>query len=168
MHSSPVVAGNDGLASQYNDLRQDVIDRAPIGSALMWFTGVAPTGYLFCEGQAVSRATYADLFALIGTTYGAGDGSTTFNLPDLRDRFPIGASGTKALATTGGSETITTAQLPAHSHGIETKSAGGAGVGRLLYQIGQTAGTSDFTTRTEGSGSAYWQPYLAVHFIIKI
>lgn len=52
----------------------------------------APTGFLLCDGAAVSRATYSGLFALIGTTYGAGDGSTTFNVPDLRSRFPLGYS----------------------------------------------------------------------------
>jgi microcystin-dependent protein len=59
----------------------------------------APTGFLLCDGAAVSRTTYADLFALIGTTYGAGDGSTTFNVPDLRGRFAIGAGTGQKVAT---------------------------------------------------------------------
>ena len=59
----------------------------------------APTGFLLCDGSAVSRTTYAGLFSLIGTTYGAGDGSTTFNVPDLRGRFAIGAgTGQKVAA----------------------------------------------------------------------
>lgn len=65
----------------------------------------APTGWLMCDGAAVSRSTYADLFAVVGTAYGIGDGSTTFNLPDLQQRFPLGkaASGTGAsLGDTGG------------------------------------------------------------------
>jgi microcystin-dependent protein len=98
---------------------------APIPSGVIsQFAGSsAPTGYLLCEGQTISRTTYSDLFAVVGTTYGAGDGSTTFALPDLRTRVPVGknASGTFAnLGATGGAEsiTLTAAQsgLPAHSH----------------------------------------------------
>lgn len=87
--------------------------------AITQFAGVsAPAGWLLCNGQAISRTTYADLFAVIGTTYGTGDGSTTFNLPDLRDKFPIGKNA-GALGSTGGSstKTLTTANLPAHTHG---------------------------------------------------
>ena len=100
------------------------------------FAGTSePTGWLFCYGQAVSRTTYAALFAAIGTTYGAGDGSTTFTLPDLRGRVVAGQDdmgGTSAnrltglsggvdgdtLGATGGSEThtLTEAQLAAHRH----------------------------------------------------
>jgi microcystin-dependent protein len=66
---------------------------APTGSGALWFTTTAPTGWLICDGAAVSRATYAALFAVMGTGYGAGDGSTTFNLPDFRGRFALGAGG---------------------------------------------------------------------------
>lgn len=94
-----------------------------------------PSGYLLCYGQNVSRTTYADLFALLGTTYGAGDGSTTFGLPDLRgrvvagkddmggsaaSRLTSGASGINGatLGASGGNEThtLTTAQMPTHTH----------------------------------------------------
>lgn len=87
----------------------------------MPFAGsTAPEGYLLCDGSAVSRADYATLFGVIGTTYGAGDGSTTFNVPDLSGRVVIGVSGTHALASTGGSETVTLSEseLPAHTHVI--------------------------------------------------
>lgn len=85
----------------------------------MPFAGTtAPHGCLFCDGSAVSRTTYAALFDVIGTTYGAGDGSTTFNIPDLSGRVVIGVSNSHALGTTGGSEnvTLTADQLPAHTH----------------------------------------------------
>ena len=64
-----------------------------------------PTGYLNCDGTAASRSTYAALFALIGTTYGTGDGSSTFNLPNLSSRMMIGKSGTYSLGSTGGATT---------------------------------------------------------------
>lgn len=66
-------------------------DSTPAGSMIMFGGAVAPTGWLFCDGAAVSRETYAALFAAIGTTWGAGDGSTTFNLPDARGRSAMGA-----------------------------------------------------------------------------
>lgn len=70
----------------------------------------APSGYLLCDGSAVSRSTYEALFAVIGTTYGAGDGSTTFNLPNLKGRFWYGFDSTDtafdAVGETGGAKTI--------------------------------------------------------------
>ncbi len=89
----------------------------------------APSGWLMCNGSAVSRTTYSNLFNVIGTSFGVGNGSTTFNLPDLRQRFPMGksASGTgSTLGGTGGnidhshttaSHTLTTGEMPYHRHG---------------------------------------------------
>lgn len=72
---------------------------APVTGKIEWFAfNTPPEGYLFCNGATVSRETYADLFAVIGTTFGNGDGSTTFNIPDLRDRYIIGAN-TNAFGT---------------------------------------------------------------------
>lgn len=85
---------------------------------------VAPTGYLPCDGAAVSRTTYAALFGAIGTTWGVGDGSTTFNVPDFRRRTAIGSGGTgtgiigNAVGDIGGAETyaLTISNMPSHSH----------------------------------------------------
>lgn len=93
----------------------------PSGAITMFAGSTAPTGYLLCDGTAVSRSTYSALFTITSTTYGVGDGSTTFNLPDLRTRVPVGknASGTFAtLGATGGAETHTllTAEIPSHTH----------------------------------------------------
>jgi len=103
----------------------------PTATVVPWTDSSVPTGFLECNGSAVSRSTYSALFAVIGTTYGAGNGSTTFNLPDLQDEVVVGKSGTKALASTGGANTVassgsvsgtigdtalTIAQLPAHTH----------------------------------------------------
>ena len=77
-----------------------------------------PAGYLLCDGSAVSRSDYATLFEVIGTTFGSGDGETTFNLPELSGRVPLGVSMSHALGSTGGSETVTLteSELPAHVH----------------------------------------------------
>lgn len=71
----------------------------PIGGIIPFAGQNAPTGYLMCNGQEVSRTEYSYLFDIIGTTYGEGDGSTTFNVPDLRDKFPQGASGANTVGT---------------------------------------------------------------------
>ena len=68
-----------------------------------------PTGFLECNGATVSRSTYSALFAVIATDYGVGDGSSTFNLPDLQDKVPVGVSGSKAVASSGGAATATPA-----------------------------------------------------------
>jgi microcystin-dependent protein len=96
---------------------------APAGTLLMYAAATAPEGYLLANGQAVSRIAYADLFAVIGSTYGSGDGSTTFNLPNLTNRFPLGGG---TLGTTGGatSATLTTNELPAHTHTGTTNADG--------------------------------------------
>ncbi len=106
-----------GLASVLGDV-------LPPGTLLDFAGGTAPSGFLLCDGQAVSRTDYANLFTAIGTTWGTGDGSTTFNLPDLRRSATIGSGGTQvagpgtAVGDTGGVEqmTLTTGQLPSHRH----------------------------------------------------
>lgn len=96
----------------------------PVGSILDYAGATAPSGWLICDGGAVSRTTYAALFAVIGTTFGAGDGSTTFNLPDLRGRTSIGVGQGTGLSnrtrgSKGGSEThkLTVNEMPKHNHG---------------------------------------------------
>ena len=76
------------------------------GSVIPWSDGSVPSGFLECNGSAVSRSTYSALFAIIGTTYGAGNGSTTFDLPDLQNNVVVGKSPSKALASTGGANTV--------------------------------------------------------------
>ena len=87
---------------------QDFTNRSEVGVIKPWGKSTAPVGYLLCDGTAVSRTTYADLFAIISTTYGAGDSSTTFNTPNLQGKMPQGYDGsTYNLAGTGGANTVT-------------------------------------------------------------
>ena len=101
------------------------ITEVPTGTLLAYATGTAPTGFLNCDGAAVSETTFADLFALIGYTYG-NPGGGNFNLPDMRGRMPIGvgtlAPDTYTLAGTGGTPThvLTEAELAAHDHTVGT------------------------------------------------
>lgn len=86
----------------------------------------APEGWLLCDGSAVSRTDYSKLFSVLGTTYGSGDGSTTFNIPDLRNRFPVGAGDGYSLNSQGGENTVklSDAQM-AHGHGFTNPSVTG-------------------------------------------
>lgn len=103
----------------------------PPGIVIKRALSTVPTGYLACDGSAVSRTTYASLFAVIGTTFGVGDGSATFNVPDMRGRIPIGAgtgSGLTArtLGQSIGEEThqLTISELPSHSHTTQEPNGG--------------------------------------------
>lgn len=93
----------------------------PPGAITAYVAAAAPAGWLLCDGSAVSRTTYAALFAIIASTYGGGDGTTTFNLPDLRGRIPVGKNAATfgSLAATGGEEThvlTSPAEIPSHTH----------------------------------------------------
>ena len=95
----------------------------PAGVIHMFAGSISPSGWLICDGSAVSRTVYADLFKVIGTTYGAGDGNTTFSLPDMRGRTPVGVGQgvgltARTLGGTVGQEnsSLIEANLPAHAH----------------------------------------------------
>lgn len=125
--SSDVNAGDEVLAEQYNNLRADVgsvlASAVPIGSVQMWSGNSAnvPSGWLLCNGQAINRTTYETLYTLQGNVFGAGDGSTTFNLPDMRDRFVVGAGNAYSSNSQGGvaSNNIShTHTVNAHTHTV--------------------------------------------------
>ena len=92
----------------------------PIGSVLMWTTPTAPNNYLLCNGSAISRTLFNSLFLVLGTLYGAGDGSTTFNLPDCGNRTIRGAGSTYAQASAGGADSVNLIDLnlPIHGHSL--------------------------------------------------
>ncbi len=90
----------------------------PTGTILLYSVSSAPDGYLICNGATVSRSTYSSLFAVVGTTFGSGNGTTTFNLPNMEDRLPYGYKSGADIGTFGGSESVTlsTNNIPAHTH----------------------------------------------------
>ena len=168
-------------ATKYNFSGADLtgIEGIPTATIVPWSSASVPTGFLECNGQAVSRSTYADLFAIVATTYGSGDGSSTFNVPDLQDNVAMGKSGTKALASTGGANTVassgnvgtninvtgtvggttanaslSTSQLASHSHstnfpGPNFAEPGSTGVGRRV------GSSSNFSSNSTGSGTGH-------------
>ena len=90
------------------------------GMIYMYAGSTAPSGYLICDGSAVSRTTYSALFSVIGTSYGSGDGSTTFNVPNMSGRISVGVSENYSLASVGGSENVSLIanDLPPHYHEV--------------------------------------------------
>lgn len=89
----------------------------PVGGGMDYFGAVAPSGWLFADGSAVSRTTYASLFAAVGTTYGAGDGTTTFNLPDRRGRVSVMKGPNALVNTLGNNDGVAVAnRRPQHRH----------------------------------------------------
>jgi microcystin-dependent protein len=100
----------------------NMIDPTPIGTLAMFAGPGVPSKWLTCTGDAISRTTYADLFDVIGTTWGNGDGTTTFNIPNLKDRIPMGVLGSIVpdVADTAGASThtLTTSEMPTHNHAV--------------------------------------------------
>lgn len=139
----------------------------PTGSLFPFAGATAPTGYLMCDGSEVSRTTYATLYAVTGDAYGAGDGATTFNLPNLIDRIPIGAGSSYAIGSTGGeaTHTLSEAELAPHRHWD-----GGVSVGPAIG-YGAPAGPFGLfgLSQSTGGGAAHnnVQPYQAFSYIIK-
>lgn len=182
------------LNEQLRDNLNVLITLVPAGTVASFAGSSEPSGWLFCAGQAVSRTTYATLFAIIGTTYGTGDGSTTFNIPDLRGRFPLGKDdmgGTSANRVTAtqadnlgqgtGAEnhTLTTAQMPAHTHGVGRSRHvpppyTGLSWSGLQVNVAADAGNAgdtgvNYLTDSVGSGGAHnnMPPYITLNYIIK-
>jgi microcystin-dependent protein len=173
------ITPNTGLEISGTNLNC-TLREVPIGGVILWTTGTAPTNYQLCDGTAISRSTYATLFALVGTTWGVGDGLTTFNVPDLRGRTPIGAgtgSGLTArtLAGTVGNEThtLSTSEIPSHSH---TKHVAFGDAGTAFSDTNVWANVNGITsfatgyTGAEGGGGSHnnMQPSLVVNFAIRI
>lgn len=156
----------------------------PIGVVNPFAGSTAPAGWQLCFGQAISRTEYGGLFAVVGTTYGSGDGSTTFNLPDLRGRAVAGKddmggtaasrltstvlSASNTLGATGGAQThtLTTAQIPSHNHSspVTKSTVGGTGV-----YYGQGADVQGQSTGLTGGDGAHnnTQPTIVLNYIIK-
>ncbi|MFQ9922529.1 MAG: tail fiber protein [Beduini sp.] len=130
----------------------------PVGVISQFAGETAPSGYLLCQGQAISRTEYAKLFDVISTKYGAGDGSTTFNLPDLRSRIPVGMDDQdndfKTLGITGGAKTVTltTNQIPAHNHSATTTVNSG---GAHTHSASNTSAGSHAHTSTSDSAGGH-------------
>lgn len=166
-----------------------------IGQTILFAGNFAPRGWAFCEGQTLAISQNTALFSILGTTYG-GDGRTTFMLPDLRGRAPVGVGGTSGqgaglsryvLGEKGGTEThtLTVAQMPQHDHilrdavaeeGDEASPVGnfiaGDPNGATLFKAAPDTNEflADFNTQNNGGGQSFnkQRPFLGINFIIAL
>lgn len=163
--------------------------RVPTGTVVLWTTDTAPTSWLFCRGQAVSRSTYAGLFSVISTTYGTGDGSTTFNVPDCMGRVVAGKETSATLLTAtyfgkvtgqngatlnnkGGLEShqLVLAEIPSHTHTYNKFTLfAGANYARndvASFYFDYAAAQATGSAGSDGS-HANVQPTIILNYIIK-
>jgi microcystin-dependent protein len=165
----------DGVTSaiqtQINTLTSNLSSAVPSGVISAYAGSTAPSGYLLCDGTAVSRTTYSALYAVVGTTYGVGDNSSTFNVPNLKGKVAVGRDSSQSefdnLGETSGEKTVTltTAQLPSFSHELQMASTGDG----TTYFRGSNGPYSTSIYYSHGSGQAHnnLQPYLVINYIIK-
>jgi microcystin-dependent protein len=178
--TTPDTAMSDSsINSVQNKVVKEYVDsKILIGEIKLYGGSILPTGFLRCDGSAVSRTTYADLFSVIGVTYGAGDGSTTFNLPNLKGKVPVGLDSNDTdfdnLGETGGEKThtLTVNEMPAHTNNNSpTARSSSINTGSVSsVSVNDSTGVSaPYQTGSKGGGQAHnnLQPYLVVNYIIK-
>jgi microcystin-dependent protein len=155
------VITNEKLASDVSALLALLSNTSvPTGTILPFGGSVAPANAVLCDGSAVSRTTYAKLFSVIGTTYGVGDGSTTFHVPNLKGKIPVGLNSLESefnyLGKSGGekSHILSSLEMPSHSHTASGSAAGGHNHNVTLdyYTNNTTGGSIHYVHPTSGSG----------------
>lgn len=160
------------VAGVTSPIQTQIINTMPAGAVIPYAGSAAPTGYLMCDGSAVSRTTYAALFTALATTYGIGDGSTTFNLPNMAGRVPVGKEATATiiansgkhgldsttLGDTGGTDahklTASESGLPAHFHSITDPTHDHLAYGAGSGSTGGSYSATDLTSQTLSYNSA--------------
>lgn len=160
--------------TDYNVGWVDKTDGVPIGSVFPFAGTTAPEKYLICDGSEVSRSDYADLFSVIGTSFGVGDNSTTFNIPNLSGKIPVGLDTTdddfNALGKTGGSKTHTQTleELAPHVHGIKANTNENAVSGAGRWPWVNYDGVNRYTESAgKGQPMDIMNPYNTFNYIIK-
>ena len=155
--------------NKIEEIQSQIVPTAVVGSMTIFAGSVVPDGYLLCDGQAVSRSEYSKLFEAIGTTWGAGDGSTTFNVPDMREVAPVGVG--QSSRTEEEHDTYTLGefkddQLQSHTHSIRYwATTGGANInGAAGSGLSSRSGTGNNNGR---SGTVTRGKRIGVNYIIK-
>lgn len=174
--TTPINASN--LNQLQTNVETAINQNEPIGAVKMYAGANAPNGYFICDGSAISRREYADLFNVIGTTYGSGNGSTTFNIPDLKGRVAVGAGNFGdnvhffTLGDIGGEfeHTLTVDEMPSHSHNLAMANAGNDRVEEAGYSSGVNQNqATDKAIKSAGGSQPHnnLQPFIVLNYIIK-
>jgi microcystin-dependent protein len=165
LNTTQVADINKVKASDMNEIKETVNVNTPTGIVSIFAGTVAPDGWLICDGSEISRSTYSDLFNVIGTTYGDGDGSTTFNLPNLKGRVPVGLdtedTDFDGLGDFGGEKTAYTFLRPA-ANAVHMPNGSGPYGNRIITSDEITSQTSEFQDQVSSL-----QPYIVMNYIIS-
>ena len=166
-----------GFTNAANSSNSTGTSSYPFGVPIPWLSSKIPAGCIVLDGRAVSRTTYADLFDIWGTTFGEGDGNTTFNLPNLQGRTLVGLdlsdSDFLKIGNTGGEKvhTLTSSEMPDHRHSYYEHSTNSVGVDvgneEIITGINSSYSTVSSKTDSAGEGNAHnnMQPYFVVRYI---
>lgn len=166
------------------DLENGASETLPVGTIIPYASSTLPEGYMICDGRALSRTEYSKLFQAIGTFFGAGDGSTTFNIPNLKGKVPVGLNGNDTdfdtLGETGGEKehTLTINEMPKHNHTFldnnsntyQTIATMVAGGNYDASQLGGSRKYENIYVNYNGNSEAHnnLQPYIVLNYIIKV
>ena len=176
-----VVNTNDDILTEavtaIEDIKKlDLGDTMPIGSVVQWFEETAPDNWLVLNGQAVSRIDYPELFVIYGTKYGEGDGSTTFNLPNLKGRVITGLDSNdndfNELGKVSGEKMhiLSVGEMPSHNHTIICNNVQGGTLAAATLTYGRPYTSVDYNTiKNAGESLPHnnMQPYIVANFIVK-
>ena len=188
-----LTAADEGVAIYETDTNSEYVwtgtawqgsTSVPIGSVIEYYGSTEPVNWKFPNGQTISRTTYATLFGLFGTAYGAGDGST-FGLPDKRQRVGVMAGGALAVGAIGGetAHALTTGEMAAHTHGVTVPGGlqvviGSAAASTIFSQSGAnvdhapawnlTAGNPAINSAGSGTAHNNMQPYLVCNYLMRV
>ena len=146
------------------------------GTIQMYAGLIAPSGWMFCDGSAISREIYSELFSVIGTAYGSGNGSNTFNVPNFKGKVPVGLNSSEiefdTLGKSSGEKThiLTTPEMPSHNHTFQAWNNTNTDTSDIFtndWRLDPGSGT--WGTSNTGGGQAHnnLQPYLVMNYIIK-
>lgn len=174
------LVGNNGTPSGTNTYvtQTSLAINIPVGTVVDYISPTAPTNWAICNGSAISRTTYATLFAIIGTSFGVGDGSTTFNIPNIVGKVTVmqdgGQTEFQTMGETGGEKvhTLLLTEMPSHSHQLKTYDLSSGTNSNQPATAGQVPGSGVIGSTTEltGGGASHnnLQPYIVMTKIIKI
>lgn len=161
---APIAANTVATSIITGSLTSDVAELIPVGTIVLWSGASAPSGWVLCDGSALNRTTYASLFALVGTTYGNGDGSSTFNVPNTKDVAIIGRGDNNSLGSASGTQ-FNSSKTATTASGSASLSTGSVSVSSGAKDAGSVSVLN--TVSSSGHTHNYVLPSVVLNYIIK-